>query len=243
MNAILLPHAKNNLWRRMKAWLIAASLYIKHLQWKARLYYERMAGEFLHIAKRGIAGFVENADKIYSAGTWKPKAKSWDAYCLATWGFGASHLSHLRGAAPYARVILESGHNIPILEGWIRKMRKYVPKESPLIAETYVLGAKVAAQLGQSPSDGIYRRAFEVLETVDRTGGTFQIGDKTVFIRDEASAIQAVVDVLGEVKRLGIDSNPVQKTKVNVTARREGDFWVIEAEQDLPDIIRFSVFV
>lgn len=243
MNAILTPQAKNNLWRRMKAWLIAASLYIKHLQWRARLYYERMAGEFLHIAKQAIVGFVENADRIFAAGSYRSKAADWNDYCKLTWGFGASHLSHLRGAAPYARAILESGHNIPILEGWIRKMRKYVPKESPLIAQTYVLGAKVAAELGQAVSDGIYRRAFEVLETVDRTGGTFQVGNKTLFIRDEASAIQAVVDVLSEVKRLGIDSNPVQKTKVNVTARREGNHWIIEAEQDLPDVIKFSLFL
>lgn len=86
MIGILVGGARSRIWRRMKAWLIACSLYIKHLQWKARLGYESLATEFLHIAKRGIAGFVENADKIYSAGTWKPKAKSWDAYCLATWG-------------------------------------------------------------------------------------------------------------------------------------------------------------
>lgn len=243
MIGILASNAKNNLWRRMKAWLIACSLYIKHLQWLMRPALERVAGKFLKVAKEAIVYFVEKADKIQESESWKSAASTWHEYCRKTWNIDSSHLSHLRGAVPYAKAILASGYDVPIIEGRIRKMRKYVPEESPLIAQTYILAEKVAKEMGQELSKAIYRRSFEVLETAQQTGGVVQVGETTHFVMDEASAIQAVKDTLLEIKKLGIQSNPVQKTKVSVTARREGDHWIIEATEALPDVIHFSLFL
>lgn len=235
---------KGTIIKRIKRFILGVFFYLRHLQWLARPGLEAIAERYLEVSKRSFLYFLQTAEKIQNSESWRTVAGSWAEYCRITWNVDSSRFSQFRGAAPYAIAILEAGHDMP-LEGHLRKMRKHVPLSSPLIAETYALGMQVAKALNQAPSEAVYRRSFEVLEEAERTGGVVQVGEKRFFVHDESSAVNAVKGLLHEVKRIGIDSNPdtAIKTKVSVTARREGQYWIIESDRALPDTIHFSLFL
>lgn len=204
---------------------------------------EKLVSEAIRVIKEAWILLVENANHIQALGLWKLKGyRTRHEYCRGTWGIDSSRISQFRGALPYAKAILEAGKGTPIIEVHIRRMRKHVPAESPLIAQTYELGGDVARELGRAPTPAIFRRSLEVLQAAADNGGLVQIGESALLVNDKASAVQAVIAVLDEVRDIAIEGS--KKVKHVIRARRDEEGgWLFDNDSALPDSFTFTVYL
>lgn len=225
--------------------MIGAYLYIRHLQWLQRPALERIVEEGVQIIKQSLLFIVEVTTRIQKAESWKGTgARTWNDYLKNKWGFGDSRLSQLRSVAPHLRALLSAGESEKHLEAHLRKLKKVVEVDNPLMVAAYGLGNLVASQTGKAPTEAVYKRSLEVLQEADRTGGTVQVGEETYLVKDKESAALAVRGVLAEVQKTALSGN---KTLTEIIATRNADgTWDVRAlngSSILPSRIKAKVYI
>lgn len=236
----LLPNAFYSFFRKIAG--IALFLHRVRLAVKHLIEDTDKAAE---LVKQAWVLFTELVNKQHKTGVWRIDAialgvDNWNDYCKAKWGKGATRISQFNSALPYAEKLASAGI-MGTLEATIRKIKKArIPADSPLLAASYELALEVAKEKGRAPTEAMFKRAHEILVTAENTGYV-NVGDIDIPIKDVASAVFAVKSTMQEAQKTALEGKSVP---VKCKARRCGDYWMIEADGNLPDeYFEFTTYI
>lgn len=197
------------------------------------------------IVKQAWVLFTELVNKQHKTGVWRIDAialgvSTWDEYCKAKWGKGATRISQFNSALPYAEKLASAGI-MGTLEATIRKIKKArIPADSPLLASSYQLALEVAKEKGRAPTEAMFKRAHEILSIAENTGYV-NVGDMDIPIKDVASAVFAVKATMQEAVDTALEGRSI---KLKVQAKKvRGNTYRLECDGRLLDNFEFIVYV
>lgn len=205
---------------------------------KARLYRDKAAMAWMQFCKTVLA--------IKQSQIWKFTCDNWDEYCRDTFGISSARVSQYKGALAYAQAIEDSGYAFDETEGNLRKLRRVVKPDDPLMIGTYTTAQSVAQELGlQKPSESIYRHAYETLQEASVTGHV-DINGAQVSVNIDNAIEAAVMGSINEARLRNIERME-PRTKITGTLTRLGNGFqfVPDDNQDIEidDSIQVTLYI
>jgi hypothetical protein len=175
--------------------------------------------------------FVETVNEIYNHQPWNEAGENWENYCRRVFKLSSSRIRQYKAAVPYAELIAQTTGYQPT-ENQIRVLREVVQDESQLIS---VYRAAADLYDGQ-PAKRHFVASLDVLQQAERTGAVSVGGIATPVtpVTLDAATKEACAEAdmrFREHKRSG------EATAINITLRRIGTSWQVEADGDLPDLV------
>lgn len=188
--------------------------------------------------------FCEEATAIQESGLWKAEAGTWATFVRQTWDIDASRIRQFKSALPYAKRITEALENIPTKEADIRKLKKAIPADHPMMPEVFALGKAVATELEKAVQTSFFNHALTVLET-EKTSGFVEVTNGVqVPGAFEESRKWAVIKEIDEANQRLKARFMDKKRGVVVRAKRVVDnTYMITSREALPDNITFKIYL
>jgi hypothetical protein len=131
---------------------------------------EHKAKKYRDLATMAWMQFSQTVMEIKASGLWLSSGMEWDEYCRERFGVSASRIRQYKGVMPYVDALEDIGLVADETESNLRKLKKVIESDSPLLAPVYQAAHSVANELGlKAPSEAIYKHTYEIMSEANIT--------------------------------------------------------------------------